>query len=364
VKILYHHRTLLDGAEGIHVREMVRAFEALGHTVTTFGPAAGRANGAGLASRVRRVLPQAGFELATIAYNLPERYSARRLLARTCPAFLYKRHALNDIGILQAARAARVPAVLEVNVLYSSRSLGEFEPLHFPRLARRTERKGLELADLVITVSSPLATLVKELSPNVRSLLVLPNGADPQRFRPDILGDAVRARFNIPPQATVVGWCGFMRSWHRIDLLLEAQRSSGQFLLLIGDGPTREDIAAQVREFGLETRVRFAGRVSEADIPGHLAAIDIGVVADDLTGYASPMKLFEYMGMGKPVVAPNLPNIRDVITHGVQGMLFEPGDAASLTAASAEESGVSGQRGTPPCVTETVGTRYKCLLSG
>ena len=324
----------MDGAEGIHIREMIRAFQSLGHTVTTFGPTArSHTQSAGLGGLVRRTLPQSAFELAAVAYNMPERYSVRRLLARTRPAFVYQRHALNDIGILQAARAAGIPSALEVNVLYSSRSLGEFEPLHFPRLARQMERKGLELADLVITVSSPLAALVRELAPNVRAVLVLPNGVDPQRFRPDIPGDAVRSRFGIPPRATVVGWCGIMRTWHRLELLLEAVRTTGYFLLLIGDGPARADIERLADRLGLNERVKFAGRVDQTEVPSHLAAIDIGVVADDLTGYASPMKLFEYMAMGKPIVAPDLANIRDVVTPHSEGLLFEPGSAASLALA-------------------------------
>jgi glycosyltransferase involved in cell wall biosynthesis len=324
----------MDGAEGIHIREMIKAFEALGHTVVTSGPGAsgGDARASGWRGVLRRTLPQGGFELATAAYNIPEWYSGRRLLARTRPAFVYKRHALNDIGMLHAARAAGVPSVLEVNVLYSSMSLGAFEPLHFSRLARHNERKGLELADVVITVSSPLAELVRELAPNLRAMLVLPNGVDPRRFHPDISGSAVRTRFAIPADAVVVGWCGIMRSWHRLELLLEALGTTRHFLLLVGDGPARDSIERQARAMGLEERVKFAGRVAADDVPTYLAAIDIGVVADDLTGYASPMKLLEYMAMGKPVVAPDLPNIRDLVAHGSEAQLFTPGDACSLAA--------------------------------
>ena len=65
-------------------------------------------------------------------------------------------------------------------------------------------------------------------------------------------------------------------------------------------------------------------------MPAHVAAMDAAVVAHDRTGVASPMKLLEYMAMAKPVVAPRLDNIRDVIDDGRNGLLFTPGDAADL----------------------------------
>jgi glycosyltransferase involved in cell wall biosynthesis len=324
----------MDGAEGIHIREMIHAFEALGHQVVTLSPGtahghreAGRAGG-----MVRWMLPGAVFELATAAYNIAEWRSGRRMLRRLRPAFVYKRHALNDVGVLQAARDAGVPSVLEVNALYSSASLGQFEPLRFQRLARAAERKAIELADVVVTVSSPLGALVREIAPRVRSVLVMPNGVDAARFDPAISGSPIRTDFDLPESAVVVGWCGIMRSWHGLELLLSAIAQTSCLLFFIGDGPERPRIEQMVRELGLVDRVRFAGRVPESEVPRYLAAVDVGVVADDLTRYASPMKLLEYMAMGKAVVAPDLPNIRDVLSDGVEGLLFEPGSASSLAA--------------------------------
>lgn len=337
-RILYHHRTLLDGAEGIHIREMIRAFEALGHRVITLSPGTapdgvrGPAAASRLGGLMRRHLPRAFFEAGTAAYNVAEWGTARRAMRRWRPAFVYKRHALNDVGVLHAARAAGVPSVLEVNALYSSASLGQFEPLRFRRLARAAERTALELADVVVAVSSPLAAMVQDMAPRVRSVLVMPNGVDAARFHPAISGSTIRAQFDLPESAVVVGWCGIMRSWHGLDLLLHAVARTPCFLFLIGDGPERARVERGAQELGLQGRVRFAGRVPEADVPTYLAAIDIGVVADDLTRYASPMKLLEYMAMGKAVVAPDLPNIRDVLSDGVEGLLFEPGSVHLLAA--------------------------------
>jgi glycosyltransferase involved in cell wall biosynthesis len=66
-------------------------------------------------------------------------------------------------------------------------------------------------------------------------------------------------------------------------------------------------------------------------MPEWLGAVDIAVVPDERTGVASPMKLLEYMAMGLTVVAPELANIRDLVTHDVDGILFRPGDATDLS---------------------------------
>jgi glycosyltransferase involved in cell wall biosynthesis len=330
MKILYHHRTLADGAEGIHIREMIRAFERLGYAVTARVPG-GVGGRPGLLPRlVRRTLPQALFELAGAAYTRLERRQARRVISSVRPSFVYARHALNDTGVLEAARDTGTPSVLEVNALYSSASHQRFEPLAFRSLARRLEVRAFAIADLVITVSTPLKDLVQEICPRAR-VLVVPNGVDPERFSPDVNGRAVREQHGLRPDDLVVGWSGVLRAWHGLDVLLNAlSRHPSLTLLLIGDGPERARVQEQAEALGLGGRVRVSGYISRDDMPRHLAAIDVGVVADDRTRYASPMKLIEYMAMGKPVVAPDLPNIRDILTHDREGLLFTPGDAGSL----------------------------------
>ena len=330
--ILYHHRTLLDGAEGVHITEMIRAFEALGHTVRSFAPGSATGRPGVLPKLVRRVLPQSLFECAAAAHNVVERRRARDLIVRFRPAFVYKRHALNDVSILEAARESGTPSVLEVNALYSSEALQRFEPLRFRTLARKLERRALMLAEVVVAVSSPMRDLVHDIAPSANAI-VIPNGADPSRFSPAIDGTLVRRRFDLPAGQLIAGWSGILRSWHRLDLVLEVLKlRPSVVLVIIGDGPDRERIERAAAALGVSDRVRFVGRVPADQIAQHLAAIDVGIVADDRTGYASPMKLVEYMAMGKPVVAPDLPNIRDLVTSGTEGLLFAPGSAESLAA--------------------------------
>jgi glycosyltransferase involved in cell wall biosynthesis len=337
VRILYQHRTLADGAEGVHIAAMVDAFRALGHEVRVVGLAAGGAASPGpsLAARVKQSLPAALLELATLAVNAPEYAATAGEIARFKPDLLYKRHGRFDVAALAAARRAGVPAVLEVNCLFSQPPYVEFEPMTFLRLATAVERRALRQASLVVTVSSPLARLAHSLAGV--DALVVPNGADISRFDRDAADpDRVRRRYALGNRL-VVGWVGVLREWHGLELLLDAiAQLSDVHLLVVGDGPGRAALDRQAQAAGIADRVTVTGRIAHDEMPHFVAAMDIAVVADERTGVASPMKLLEYMAMGTAVIAPAMDNIRDVVTDRVDGLLFEAGSRQALLAAMRE----------------------------
>jgi glycosyltransferase involved in cell wall biosynthesis len=332
MRILYHHRTLGDGAEGIHIREMVSAFRGLGHEVRVISVAAADVNEGrrGIVDRVRSLLPGSAYELATAACNPIEYSSVRRAIADFKPDLLYKRHARNDIAALSAARDLGVSSVLEVNCLFSSVTYWQFEPVTFRGLTEYLERRALSLASIVLAVSSPLAEHARALAG--RPVKILPNGANPDVF------DASRTftgQNPVPPGvagAVKVGWAGILREWHGLELLVDAvARVPNLELVVIGDGPARAQLEDRARALGISDRLVVTGRIPHSDMPRHLAVVDVAVVPDERTGIASPMKLLEYMAMGLAVIAPDLPNIRDIVTPDVDGLLFRSGDLDELS---------------------------------
>jgi glycosyltransferase involved in cell wall biosynthesis len=334
MRILYHHRTLADGAEGVHIHEITQAFKSMGHEVRMASRAPGSSPGWGLGQAVKTFAPQALFELAAAALSLADYVRFRIVLRRNPPDVIYKRHANNDAGVILAARDAGIPTILEVNCAYSSPEYNRFEPLTFKRLARRFERAAVRGATVVVAVSTPLAEYLRTLAGAAPRLLVVPNGADPARFSPSLARPGnVRARFGLNT-ATVVGWAGIFREWHGLDLLLDAIAAlPNVVLLVIGEGPDEPRLRSRAARPDLQGRVVFAGRVPHAEMIHHIAAMDVAVVAGDFTGYASPMKLLEYMSMERAVIAPRQRNIQDIVEDGVTGLLFAPGNTAQLQAA-------------------------------
>jgi len=330
MRILYHHRTLGDGAEGVHIRAMVDAFRAIGCDVVigSLGGDGSTPNRA--AAAFRRLAPPMLLEGGLIAANAADYLQARRTLREMRIELLYKRHGRYDVGALLAAARAGVPSVLEVNSLFTEPPYYGFEPLRFRRTARALERRALRSAAIVAAVSSPLARQIEQLAD--REVLVVPNGADPDRFNPSAVDAAsVRTRLGLTGEL-VVGWSGILRDWHGLELLIEAMRDVGSArLLVLGDGPARAAMEACAAAFGVRDRLVAPGRVPHHEMPAYIAAMDVAVVADERTGVASPMKMLEYMAMARAVVAPDLANIRDVIENDVNGLLFEPGTVSSLT---------------------------------
>jgi glycosyltransferase involved in cell wall biosynthesis len=334
MKILYHHRTLADGAEGIHILEMIEAFRAHGHEVFVHALAHGEGRGSGhqgVWKRLKRSIPRGVFEIAAAVSSVMDYVSFGRALRRHRPDFVYKRHALNDVGALLAARHHRVPVLLEVNRLYSSDQHTRFEALRFRSFCRLLERFAIDQASVVAAVSTPLAAFVQELAADRGRVMVLPNGANPDLFRPrPELRDRVRDELAWR-DSVVVGWAGILREWHGVELLIRAvARVPSLKLLIIGDGPDRSRLDSVVERLGVGDRVMFTGRVSHADVVRYVGAVDVAVSSADRTGIASPMKLLEYMAMERATVAPRLPNIQDLIDDNVDGLLFEPDNEQAL----------------------------------
>jgi glycosyltransferase involved in cell wall biosynthesis len=197
------------------------------------------------------------------------------------------------------------------------------------RLGRRFERQALQESDIVLAVSTPLARQISDVSS--AAPIVLPNGVDAQRFDPArVTGAVVRARYGLESVLTI-GWSGVIRDWHGLDLLIDATAALRDArVLIVGDGPGRAALKEHAATRGMTDRIVITGRVAHEDMPEHLAAMDIAVVAREGTGVASPMKLIEYMAMGRAVLAPRLANIVDVVTDETDGLLFSPEDCASL----------------------------------
>src|SRR5262249_9507663 len=138
---------------------------------------------------------------------------------------------------------------------------------------------------------------------------ILPNAVDTERFCPDVDGIPIRRRLNLEGQL-VIGFAGTFKPWHGLDLLLEAfgtfhTMAPSSHLLLIGDGPLKASMDDMVRRAGLEQAATFVGSIAHEEMPTYLAAVDIAIAPYPALDsfYYSPLKLFEYMAMGRAIVA-------------------------------------------------------------
>jgi glycosyltransferase involved in cell wall biosynthesis len=344
MKILYHHRTLGDGAEGIHIREMVRAFRDLGHEVRVIGPAGEIAPGtsskpARLAA-IKRAIPVVIFEMLEIGYTAYAFLKTAWVVRSFKPDFIYERYITFNAGPVLAARACGVPLCLEVNApLALERSQEKDERLTFRGIAKSMERWICAHSTRTIVVSTPLREYLESIGVPRGHSIVMANGVDPERFSPREKDVALRTELGIPPDSFVIGFTGVLRPWHGLDMLVDAladlvARGLNVYLLIIGGGPYQVELDAQVKKLNLSRFVKITGRVPHDRVPGYVSLLDVAV-SPRATFYASPMKVIEYMALGKPVVVPGTANFLDIVDAGVNGVTFADGNVKDLAEALA-----------------------------
>jgi glycosyltransferase involved in cell wall biosynthesis len=219
------------------------------------------------------------------------------------------------------------------------------------RLLRR-EQRVWQTAEGYATITQALADeLVERFGPR-RGLAVVPDGA---RLRPGRSWS-----FPAPGQVPVVAYSGHLYPWKGVDLMIDAlARLPGVRGLVVGGHPAEPDAArlrARAEHLGLTARIEFAGMVAPHEVPARLEAADVLVLPNPETPvsarYTSPLKLFEYLALGRPIVASDLPAFREVLTDRDDALLFQPGSADALAGAVRE---LLGQ----PALAERVAARAR-----
>lgn len=296
------------------------------------------------------VLPGPDFcgfeELPAVAFTGPLREAALAALGPRQPAFVYQRYAPYNMTGAELALRRQVPLVLEYNgsEVWIARNWGR--PLAHERLARRIEIAVLRAAQLVVVVSEPIRQELRQRGVPESRILVNPNGVDPERYSPAVDGDGVRRGLGLEGKR-VVGFIGTFGRWHGAEVLADAfaallarrpEWRPSLRLLMVGDGLTRPEVERRLLAHGVAELAVLTGTVPQADGPAHLAACDVLVSPhtpnqDGSPFFGSPTKVFEYMAMGRPIVASKLGQIGEVLQQEQTALLVEPGDAVATAAA-------------------------------
>lgn len=257
---------------------------------------------------------------------------AWRKLNRNCD-WVYERFgAFQSMGSYFSK--AGIPWIVETNAPIFYEANAERKSIVLVELARRRELSVYRSADVLITVTEALKDIIVDAAGiPAEKVLVVPNGVDTARFNP----------MTVQPkrifEGATVGFVGSLISWQALEILIDSVaelKAEGITwnVSIAGDGPMRSDWEYRARQVGISSQVSFLGRVPWSDIPALISGFDFGysgqIELQVGKMYLSPLKLYEYMAMGKPVIASAFEDTKRVVCPGQTGYLFNAGEKESL----------------------------------
>ena len=346
---------ILGGKGGsVHVQQLVNAFARLGHEVVLYCTRLGEGDPRRLSARIVEIARPAAAAAPGIAAGLPAaapkrermlkelgwRDHARALEARVLADharspfdLVYERYSLWSRSAARLTARAGIASVVEVNAPL----LTEAEA--YRELAAAEEAAAIEAEMLcgvgaIVAVSDGVRNYVIAKGAAPSRVHVVPNGVDPDLFDPSVKPAHLPQLDGHP----VIGFAGGLKPWHGLQELVaafrivEAARPDAR-LLIVGDGPMRGWIDGFLAGSGLGDKVVVTGWQAHEQLPALIRRMDVATAPYPVLGdfYFSPLKLFEYMSLGRAIVASRIGQIAAVIEHERSGMLVAPGSVNDLT---------------------------------
>ena len=281
---------------------------------------------------------RAAFDLRN---NLIFSTGALREIGRAPADIIYQRYGRFTWAGVEASIRTGAPLFLEYNG--SEVWIGKhWDMSGMLPLLERFEHLNLRAAARIFVVSDVERRNLLRAGVPDEKIVVNPNGVDVETFRPGVGGAAVRDELGIGKDEALAGFVGTFGPWHGVLTLAEAitmlPEDCGVRFLLVGAGRFRDEVERNVRTAGKERQVIFTGHVDHERVPSLLDACDILLsphvpLEDGSEFFGSPTKLFEYMAMGKGIVASRLGQIGDVLADEETALLVEPGNARELSEA-------------------------------
>ncbi len=352
MKILYHHRTQRKLVEGVHISGVINGLLKLGHSVfelslvkdSNAGKEAEKNNDdkkvsfiSGIFQKFAKNAPNILFRIAEIGYNFIAIIKFFKIILKEKPDIIYERYAYFNFSGVLVSKVLNVPLILEVNIVSE---MQDTRAMALSWMALIIEKWVLSSASAITVVSDYLKDIL--LNEGItRPIFVQPNA-----FSIDLAVEEITPA-NIQKETydfvnhknennIVIGFIGGLGKWYKLDSLIKVFNSLSSELpelrlIFIGDGILKRDLEAMVAHYSLIDKVHFCGRLARPQALALLKICDIGVIpSTNLWG--SPMKLFEYMGMGLPVVAPDIKVITSIMKDGIHGRNFKYDDFNDLKA--------------------------------
>lgn len=335
-----------------HVSGVINAISKLGHDVAFVSPESPKYLDDGIELVTVPMFNQFGLPAEANLFRIHARsVEAARLFAKSfAPTLIYQRLSIGDFAGAQLAHELDIPLVVEYNCseVWVAENWGR--GLRYKDACVQAEEAMLNTASLVFAISEPLQDELLERGLAPHRVHWYPNCVNPdvynaQRWSRDEL-NATRASIGANEDSFVITFVGTFGQWHGAEVLAQAAvllcqdeswcKANNLRILFVGDGLNRALCEGIIANTAASSRSHFSGLLPQHVTPIYLAASDAFIAphvpnADGTKFFGSPTKLFEYMAIGKPIVASRLDQLADVLEDGETAYLVEPGNAEALT---------------------------------
>lgn len=324
----------------IHVREVLEAFVRKGHNIT-------------LLIRAKKIprfleermftlkIPDFHFPLSVFAFLMSLMMIDIELLFKKVDC-IYQRDNGVNAGVI-IGKIFHIPVILEVNGdLFLEYSLKNKALAQILKLAMRIT---YPLADAIIIPSKGQLSILKPQKVNPNKVYVIPNAVNPQKFH---LQNKAKCRQKLKLTEDSFYFCfvGNLAPWQGLDYaitalskLIRESKDPKIKLIVIGDGPVKEKLQTLANKLNIKNNIIFLGAVDHENIPCIINACDVCIAP--FTAWrnkkigVSPLKLYEYLSCGKPVIASKVPGT-EIISELDAGILVEPDNVEELKKAYKE----------------------------
>lgn len=209
-----------------------------------------------------------------------------------------------------------------------------FEMHDFPRSYLFFWRLALKrMAGIVSTNQWKADRITKAFAIEKSKILAVPNGFDPKSFLVIFKKDDLRKKFNLPLEKTIALYTGHLYGWKGAEIMARAAPLAPEVIFVFVGG-TERDLALFRKKFGNQNNILIVGHKPAGDIPFYLLASDILLLpnsakTEESTHGTSPIKLFSYMASGRPIVASDLPSMREIVSEN-EVLLVRPDDPSAI----------------------------------
>ena len=294
------------------------------------------------------LIPTPNFEPSKLLYQLPQlasqlEYTLRfplvvwRSIKGDKPSLVYQRGSMNNFSGSVLSAILGVPLVLECNnsIKWEAKN---WKKSRFAIIEELCERINFMIAYKVAVVSEILKESLVSFGVPEQKIIVNPNGVDPVRFNSDL--DCPRLRSAYPGKKHFVGFIGIFGQWHGVLTLASAvkhviQECADVQFVIVGDGLLKSRMVEILKTDGVLDHVSFTGVVAHGEAPNYLSICDVLVsphedMEDGSPFFGSPTKIFEYMAMGKGIVASRVGQLGEILEDGVNAVLVEQRNPKAL----------------------------------